>query len=239
MEGTPVLGLTTAAAGTPPVTEGTTSVAQARPTGVAITRMPVLVIGTASINSCDAASYGVGVMEMRLLASLALVLLAGCAAPEPFQASAVPGAQAMLSEENDVCFASLRSGQYKAIKPFVECLAVAKIHFTQAIKLRDDTPLKAFVGRLGTLAGETDAGRVDPKEFVERLTAINGEFNDTLASTYRINAEERAEAARRAQAFAAGLAAAGASMQAATPPPNPTLHCTSTRMGAFVNTDCN
>lgn len=173
-----------------------------------------------------------GAILLQLIAGY--IFLAGCAAPPPFDVDNVVNATSVMSAENDACVSGVRSGRFTKAIDLTTCLVTAKQNFVKAIRLRDDTPFKAYAARMDTLAGDADAGHISYNEFQSQMLEINADFNRDIAEKYRQNAADRQMAAARLQALGAAMQQAGANMRAS----QGSIDCTTTRMGMFVNTHC-
>lgn len=171
-----------------------------------------------------------------LLAVICAISTSSCAGPRPYDPDKVIPAFATLDADNDICQSQLRAGTLAKISDFTHCLLNAKIKFAGAIHLKEATVLAAYSTRMGTLAGDADAGRVTVQQYLVRLADINGDFNKSIAAEYNQNEAERQQNAASMMAMGAALQNAGAALKG---PQSNSLHCTTTQMGMFTNTDCN
>lgn len=180
-------------------------------------------------------------MRVIWMAAIAIVLT-GCVSARPYNADAIPNASAMLKAQNEQCVSNLNARQYKTMLEFTECVAIAKVNFTKAIDLKDDTVLKAWVARMGTLARDFDTGHIDINGYIARAGQINADFANDLSEKYRLNAQAREDAANRMMAFGQALSNASRALAASTPPPPaPIQHplmCQSFQVGFVTQTNC-
>lgn len=178
-------------------------------------------------------------MKFAIAALAAVVGLAGCVAPAPYDPGQVNLAIAQQSASTDACFARAKSNEFSKVRGFTDCIVAAKAQFVTTIKLKEPGYFNAFTQRMNLLGDQADAGSIPLQQVSDQMNRIEVDFDQQLAGAYRENQQERVEAAAKMQAFGQAMQNAGAALKADTPQPtfNAPTNCISTVMGGRANGD--
>lgn len=174
-----------------------------------------------------------GISMRGILVLGAIAFLGGCAT---YSAGDVPQAGQAYRLAIDRCNANM--GQMRGVRDGMECILAADRQFAIAVKLRKMDLYENFAARERLLAAEIDNGHIPVAELEKRYTDIRMDYYQAVG-----DAQERGR--QQAAALAAGMAAAGQSMQREADRQayiqanrQQPFNCTSTAFGSTIQTNC-
>lgn len=175
-------------------------------------------------------------MKIHILLVCAIVYLGGCA--HIYDQEAFAGANAQQQLALAQCQAHVVDKTFTSVGQYVDCELAAERAMAVAVKLQRMDVFEAYAARMRLTAQQADSRQITPDQMTAQFIQAHVDFEGNIQQAVAYDAQKRA----RIAAALAGMAAAAnaeADRQAYIQAHNPSLHCTSSKFGNTVTTDCN